>query len=333
MAITAETRQDIMELAVAANNAAPGTTLLSELVAMSTSGSSLLDIANHLADSASFKATYPTFQTAAEFGAEFLANLIPEASDAARAEGVAIIEGLLAAGNSRGVIILEAATFLAALDEADASFGSSAALFNNRVEVATYHTIESEAADSWSIPTSVTSDDASVATAKSAVDSALDTTPVVGSQTFSLTTSVDNLTGGSAADTFNATQTSGGQQTLNTLDAIDGGDGADTLNVSLKADVTPSSISSIETINVDATAAANFSLTNATGVERVNISGVTGGAFNLKGVSKSVAVAVADTDQAHTITYNDVTGSLILQLLPLRTRPVVLSSKCPELRF
>ena len=33
MAITAETRQDIMELAVAANNAAPGTTLLSDLVA------------------------------------------------------------------------------------------------------------------------------------------------------------------------------------------------------------------------------------------------------------------------------------------------------------
>ena len=35
MAITAETRQDIMELAVAANNAAPGTVLLSELVAQS----------------------------------------------------------------------------------------------------------------------------------------------------------------------------------------------------------------------------------------------------------------------------------------------------------
>ena len=62
MAITAETRKDIIELVVAANNAAPGTTLLSTLVAASESGSSLLDIANTLADSASFKATYPTFQ-------------------------------------------------------------------------------------------------------------------------------------------------------------------------------------------------------------------------------------------------------------------------------
>jgi len=310
MAITAETRQNIMELAVAANNAAPGTTLLSELVAMSTSGSSLLDIANHLADSASFKATYPTFQTAAEFGTEFLGNLIPEASAAAIAEGVTIIEGMLAAGSSRGAIILEAATFLAALDESDASFGSSAALFNNRVEVATYHTITSEAADPWSIPESVTSSDDSVDTAKAAVDTALTpAAPVVGSATYDLTTSVDDITGGSADDTFNATQTSGGQQTLNTLDQLDGGDGADKLNVSLKSDVTPSSITSIETINVDATAAATLSLANATGVENVNISGVTGGTFQIKGLSKSVAVAIADTDQAHTVTFNDVTGS------------------------
>ena len=46
MAITAETRQDIMELVVTAYNAAPGTTLLSELVALSESGSSLKQIAD-----------------------------------------------------------------------------------------------------------------------------------------------------------------------------------------------------------------------------------------------------------------------------------------------
>jgi len=171
MAITAETRQDIMELAVAANNAAPGTTLLSKLVAMSESGSSLLDIANELADSASFKATYPTFQTATEFATEFLGNLVPEAGADAVAEGVAIIEGLLAAGSSRGEIILEAASYLSALDESTAGFGSSAALFNNRVEVATAHTITNEEADSWDIPASVTSDDDSVATGTAEIPS------------------------------------------------------------------------------------------------------------------------------------------------------------------
>ena len=174
MAITAETRQDIMELVVAANNAAPGTVLLSELVALSTSGSSLLDIANTLANSASFTATYPTFQTSTEFATEFLGNLVPEASAAAKAEGVTIIEGMLAAGDSRGKVILEAATYLAALDESNASFGSSAALFNHRVEVATYHTITSEASAAWAIPASVTSSDATVATGKSSGNDTFD---------------------------------------------------------------------------------------------------------------------------------------------------------------
>ena len=53
MAITAAVRQDIMELAVLMNNSAPGTTLLAELVAKSNAGSSLAQIAEHLAGRAS----------------------------------------------------------------------------------------------------------------------------------------------------------------------------------------------------------------------------------------------------------------------------------------
>ena len=230
MAITAETRQDIMELAVAANNAAPGTTLLSDLVAMSTSGKSLLESADSLASSASFVATYPTFQTATEFATEFLGNLVPEASAAAVAEGVTIIEGMLAAGDSRGKVILEAATYLAALDETNASFGTSAALFNHRVEVATYHTITSEAAAPWDIPASVTSSADSVATGKGAVDTALNPAAAPAepdaAKTFSLTTGIDTSTGGTGDDNFNALPT-----TLTTGDVLTGGDGADTLTL------------------------------------------------------------------------------------------------------
>ena len=54
MAITAAVRQDIMELAVLMNNSAPGTTLLAELVAKSNAGSSLSEIAEHLAGRAEF---------------------------------------------------------------------------------------------------------------------------------------------------------------------------------------------------------------------------------------------------------------------------------------
>ena len=276
MAITAETRQDIMELAVAANNAAPGTTLLSELVALSTSGKTLLEIADSLADSASFKATYPTFQTATEFATEFLGNLVPEASAAAVAEGITIIEGMLAAGDSRGKVILEAATYLAALDESNASFGTSAALFNHRVEVATYHTITSEAAAPWAIPASVTSSDDSVATGKTAVDTAL--TPAAATpenKTFTLTANLDTVTGGAGDDIIGA-NTAAGAQALTALDQIDGGDGNDTLKMVVTADITSvapagSEISNVETFNLtsNGSVTADTSGSTITGVTSV----------------------------------------------------------------
>ena len=63
MAITAETRTSIIQLVVAANNAAPGTTLLTELVAASEVGSSLDDIAATLTASATSPSIYPVYLT------------------------------------------------------------------------------------------------------------------------------------------------------------------------------------------------------------------------------------------------------------------------------
>ena len=288
MAITAETRQDIMELAVAANNAAPGTTLLSDLVAMSTSGKSLLEIADSLASSASFVATYPTFQTATEFATEFLGNLVPEASADAVAEGVTIIEGMLAAGDSRGKVILEAASYLAALDESNASFGTSAALFNHRVEVATYHTITSEAAAPWAIPASVTSSDDSVATGKGAVDTAL--TPGAAApdaaKSISLTTGIDTSTGGTGNDSFNALPT-----TLTTGDVLDGGAGSDTL--SLTASITAAtSVLGFSTSNIE-TAAINLVDGDATGAHVLTLNMLDSSPSSIK-VSGTSATGQAD---------------------------------------
>ena len=139
MSVTAETRKSIIQLVVTANNAAPGTDLLNELVAAYNSGSSLNDLAAHLASSDAFIAKYPLFQSATEFGTEFLNNLVPEASDAAKAEGVAIIEGMLNGGSSRADVLIEAMTYLANQSEDHPAFGTSAALFNNRVEIGRAH--------------------------------------------------------------------------------------------------------------------------------------------------------------------------------------------------
>ena len=224
MAITAETRKSIIELAVAANNAAPGTTLLTSLITASESGSSLLDIANSLADSASFKATYPTIQTAEEFADRFLGNLIPEASAAAKAEGVAIIVGMINAGSSRGEIILEAATYLANQDESHPEFGASAALFNNRVAVATYHTVTAEAAAPWSIPSSVTSDSATVATGTAAVDAALAPAPEP-TPTFSLAADSASVNeGGTSYFTLTTTNVDAGSEYSYTVSGVSAAD-------------------------------------------------------------------------------------------------------------
>lgn len=299
MAITAETRQDIMELAVAANNAAPGTTLLSELVAMSTSGKSLLEIADSLASSASFVATYPTFQTATEFATEFLGNLVPEASADAVAEGVTIIEGMLAAGDSRGKVILEAASYLAALDESNASFGTSAALFNHRVEVATYHTITSEAAAPWAIPASVTSSDDSVATGKGAVDTAL--TPVVAApenQQFILLSTLDRVTGGAGDDSIG-----GGVGTIDS-DQINGGDGADSLSVTLSnADDNNAAftMSNVETFQARTTGNVTLDMGNVTGVDTL-IASRLGGNLTLNDVQEISNITIDRNTQNADIT-------------------------------
>ena len=67
MAITTATRLDIIQLAVIANNAAPGTTLLATLVAESEAGKSLTQIAETLAARSEFIATYPAQQTSLLF--------------------------------------------------------------------------------------------------------------------------------------------------------------------------------------------------------------------------------------------------------------------------
>ena len=144
MAITAATRTDIIELVVLATGGAPGVTLLGDLVTEFESTNSLASVANKLTSSASFKATYPSFATPSEFANEFLDNILPGLDAAVKAEGVAAIESVLNGGGSKADVLVQAAAFLSALDTGDAAFGSSAALFQNQVTVATYHTVTLE---------------------------------------------------------------------------------------------------------------------------------------------------------------------------------------------
>ncbi len=142
MAITAATRTDIIELVVLATGGAPGVTKLSELVEVFESSNSLASVAASLTSSTSFKAEYPTFATPEEFGTKFLDNILPGLDSAVKAEGVAAIASVLNGGGTKADVLIQAAAFLSALSTEDPAFGSAAALFQNQVTVATYHTVE-----------------------------------------------------------------------------------------------------------------------------------------------------------------------------------------------
>ena len=112
MAISATMRQDIMELAVLMNNKAPGTKLLGELVVAASSGQTLEQIAATLAARDDFKAQYPLHQTAAEFGAEWVGNILPEADADLKAEAVAIVEAHINGGGSLASLLVSVQRFM-----------------------------------------------------------------------------------------------------------------------------------------------------------------------------------------------------------------------------
>ena len=227
MAITAETRTAIIQLVVTAYDAAPGTTLLTELVALVDGGGSLADVATNLTTRTEWTSKYPSFQTSGEFGAEWLGALIPEVTAETLAAGVTTVEGLIAGGSTFAEIIMAAQGFLADLPTTDAAFGTSAANFANKVTVATYQTISLEEAGQGSL-VGVTSDVTTVATVNAAADAVA---TAVASTTAALTAGVDALTGGAGNDSFTATAATALTTTLNAGDVLAGGEGDDILNI------------------------------------------------------------------------------------------------------
>jgi len=270
MAITAETRQDIIELVVTAYNAAPGTELLNELVAIVNNGGTLTDVANNLTTRTEWTSKYPSFQTAEEFAAEWLGNLVPEASADALAEGKTVAVGLVNGGSSFGEIIIAAQDFLSKLPETDAAFGTSAANFNNKVEVATNYTITLEqSAQSETALTGVTSDDATVTSANAT--NAAQSAPT--GSVFTLTSGTDFVTGTTGDDTINAVQVgaSGNTETYNANDQINAGAGTDTIYIESDANINMTTQKGLEAIVVNNQNNAGISVTLPTDKAYTNL--------------------------------------------------------------
>lgn len=316
--ITAETRSDLIELAVAMLKQAPSAALLDELITLSTDGGSLADAADHIAKTDAFKAEYPSFQTAEQYATEIFDNITTGGTIAAdvRTLVIELATSMLVTGNvSKAGLALEISKVLsdpATLLHPD--FADIAQSFQNRADAAEYFVVTKElggstAAELAAAIASVTSDAATLTAANAAADATASAEEVVPGQTFTLTTGLDTLTGGTGGDTFNAVDGDaiagvGPVTTINAGDSINAGAGTDRLSIvasganATSAQVASSTIEEIALYNNTA-AAYTVDTTLMTGLTDLYV---------VAGTDDAVFAAVASTPNVHmTASANDVT--------------------------
>lgn len=323
---TLETRAELITIVVAMFDAAPGVAVLSDLVAASDAGNSNTAIAVSLANSAEFKSIFPTFQTNAEFVSKFVDQMVGNLVVESQKDDVKnILTAELNNGASKVDVVLTAVAALKAIPESDSVWGNAAAAFNNKVEVATYHTVQQQQATTTlnglqSILASVDNTEASVTAAKTSVDNVSNP-----GQVYTATAGVDTFTGTAGDDTFNANSTSATTPatTFTALDSYTGGAGKDTLNiVDVNALTLPTTakVSGIEVANISSNGALNGSVAGWTGLETLTAAAVGGStAQTLTAGSSTVtfsnSATLTGTGTSGAITVNggktvDVTNSL-----------------------
>jgi len=226
--------------------------------------------------------------TNAEVATTILANLGLAGNEAAQA----YVEGQLnAAGSAKGAAVLSMLNAFANLTS-DATFGAAATAWNTKVSSAIAYTASNtgDATTDYSVP--------------------------VTSQTFVLTTSVAEITGGAGDDTFTAS-TVPGSITLNAGDILNGGAGTDAL--ALIAGGTSDGVvflNSIENVDVRLVSSQSLDALGWVGVSKVEIAdtSISDKTLTLSNALQSTTFKISD-DANLTVTYLDGTGSGDVALL------------------
>ena len=277
MAITTQQQSNIIALTVGMFNAAPGAQFLSEFSEMfENNGESYQALADALATTGQFQSQFAGLVTQEGRINKILSNLgIQEGTDAyttAKAHFDARIEQ----GATEAELIVESLEYLLG-DDAAEEFADVQAQLNNKVEVATFYSVEQQQSattldELQGVIADVTADPATVEEAKGEVEGGT-------GQTFTLTASgttgsFDNLTGTAGNDTFNS-----GPGFLETGDNLNGAAGTDVLNARLTdGQTTAPTVSNVENIFVRVDGADNagagatsatFSMTDVSGAEQV----------------------------------------------------------------
>jgi hypothetical protein len=295
--ITAETRSDLIALAVGMLKQAPSNTLLDELIALSVEGGSLADAADHIAKTDAFKAEDPSFQTAEQYATEIFDNITTGGTVTAgiRTAVIELATGFLTSGEfSKSGLAQAIVDFLsqpAALLNDD--FADIAQSVQNRSAAAEYFVVTKELGGSTDAElaaaiASVTSDADTLTAANAAADVTADAEEVVAGQTFTLTTSDDvadsfSSSRGNLANTFAFTDASetvrAGVGTLGNNDILidDATDDSDVIEMTAGT-LGTATLTNIETIKATfASGTPVLQLDNVTGTDTVFISGAVSG--------------------------------------------------------
>jgi len=297
MALNATQKTQMYQFFSLAFGAAPGVTYMDQLDAALNSGMSLVQVVEAFSAKEQFTDAYPKFWSFDQFANAFVNNNVGSfASEAVKAAAVADIIGALTAGWSRGKVIAQVFTNIAAKSSTDADWGTYSKVMAADVAYAQYYTeIMGGKTTDMAILRAVianTGPDSSTATADIANALSLSTsTP----KTVLLTAGFDTgsaFTGSNGNDTFIAGDvvTVAGIITPWTIgDAIDGSGGAgDVFNVISNFGISnpvAATVKGIETINLTG---GNFIAVDASG-----FTGLT--ALNASTTSGSIAVKAAAT--------------------------------------
>ena len=268
MAITAAMRTQVSQLYVALFGRAPDSDGLGYWVNELGNGKSLTSVADTMYATAPARAYYPTWKTNEEIISSFYVNVLGRTADA---EGLAYWTAKLnAAGATPGSVIAQMIEVVSKYTGTDAAGVKSAALFNNKTDVAqTYAEAGGTIANATSILSGVT-DVASTVTAAKATISGGAATSSAG-QSFDLTANVENASGTSGDDIFNASTTDSGA-TLNTGDVINGGSGTDTLKITAQGVSPIVQLNSVEVVDVRMLSATQtLNAISWSGVTQVNV--------------------------------------------------------------
>lgn len=283
MALTTATQNQLYQFFAIAFDAAPGVTYMSQLTDAVNAGMTVPDIVEVFTTKTQFTSVYPNFYTSNQFATKLIDNVVGNSAAAtAKAAAVADVEAALTAGWSRGQVVYQIFSNLAAKPETDATWGNTAKMMANQVAVAKYVT-ETQLVDTVDLTTlkgflaNVTAaSDVSTPAAIQAITGAATSAAIPG-QTFTLTTAVgETVTGTAGNDTFKGYFDGNGASagtyrdasTVNVTDAVVGGDGTDSLFLTI-VDATGAAAGDTNTTATAAQAfAAGFSVS---GVEKVTL--------------------------------------------------------------